>query len=366
MIYYALAMAATLILCYYHTTTYSLANGAVAKSFSSLKATFIVLLPLLFILAFRWNVGADSLYKSSYWEAYHASMDSVNSRDFELGFFWFMRLLAVLELPYFWFLFVHALLFMSFIIYAFYKGSVSTGWSILVFFLLAVYFDCFSSLRQSLAEALSLVAWANMGYIKKTRQKDLGIVLLFLIASMFHSTALINIPVYLISRLHFSRDGLLKISIYSILAYPVLQALLRFSMKLISGDAYTFMGVARINAIMTFIIASVCWYFYDEISALDDNAYMYVNQAILIFILILNSGAMYLPFRVFDMLKIGYIFIIPYLLRAIPNKRFRLLGQCTALLIFGAWFFNFFYLQDSFVANYQMVFSDWQTIIHLP
>ena len=124
--------------------------------------------------------------------------------------------------------------------------------------------------------------------------------------------------------------------------------------------------MALINAVMTGVLAVLCWYFYDEISGLDENAYMYVNLAVCIFVLILNSGAMYLPFRVFDMLKIGYVFIIPYLLRGIPGSRMRLLAEAGLLCVFGAWFYNQFFLQNSVAAVYQTALEDWNTIIHLP
>lgn len=175
-----------------------------------------------------------------------------------------------------------------------------------------------------------------------------------------------NIPIFILCRIRFNRPGLLKFLIAAIISSPVLQVVLRFAMALFGDDRYTYRGVALINAVMTGVLAAVCWYFYDEISSLDENAYMYVNLAVCIFILILNSGAMYLPFRVFDMLKIGYVFIIPYLLRGIRSKQIRMYMELGILFIFGAWFFNQFFLQDSLFTYYQSAFTDWNTIIHLP
>lgn len=366
MIYYAVAMTATLLLCYYNTTVYSLPGGTEARCFRNWKTAFLVLLPLTFLAVTRWDVGVDSLYQSTYWQAYHAAADGINSRDFELGFYWFMRFFAELETPYFWFLFIHALLFMLGVCYAISKGSVWSRWSILVFFLLFIYFDCYSSLRQSLAESICLIAWADMGYKSPSRKKDLQILLLFFFASFFHQIAWINIPVFIICKIRFSRNGLLKFLTASVILSPVLQIVLRFAMELLGDDHYTYQGVALINAAMTGVLAAVCWYFYDKISSLDENAYMYVNLSICIFVLILNSGAMYLPFRVFDMLKIGYIFIIPYLLRGIRSKRIRMYMEFGILLIFGTWFLNQYFLQDSPFFFYQSVLSDWSTIIHLP
>lgn len=365
MLYYAVALTITLIFCYCNTTVYPMPDGAQARSFRNTRITFVVLLPLAFLALFRWDVGVDSLYEGTYWVAYQNAAKGVNSRDFELGFYWFMRLFSGLGIPYFWFLFAHGLLFMIGCSCAISRGSVWSKWSILIFFLLAVYFDSYSSLRQSLAESVCLIAWARMGYDAPSQKKDLHILLLFLAAGLLHSTAWMNIPIYLVCKIRFSRSGLLKFSILSALLTPFLQVVLRTAMRLLAPDHYTFVGVARINALMTFILFVICWYFYDGICALDENAYMYINLALCIAVLILNSGAMYLPYRVFDMLKVGYVFIIPYLLRGITNGRIRLYVEAAMLLIFGAWFANFF-TQNGYVADYQMAFRNWSQIVNLP
>lgn len=366
MSYYLPAMVVTMVLCYYNTISVPLAGGAEAKCFANWKKAFLVLLPLTFLAVFRWDVGADSLYGSSYWESYHAAAAGDNIRGFETGFYLLTRLLATLGVPYYWYLFVLALLFMWCVSVAISRGSVWTKWSVLVFFLLSFYFDCYSSLRQSLAEAICLIAWAKMGYDSPSKSKHIGILLLFVIAGLFHSIAFMNIPVYLLCTVRLSRDTLLKFIVVALIASPVLQVVLRFAMELFAGGQYQYAGVARINAAMTGVFAVVCWYFYDEICKLDENAYMYVNQAVCIFILILNSGAMFLPFRVFDMLKISYVFIIPFLLRGIKNGRIRMLVEIGIMLILGVWLYNQLYIQDYFAAHYQTVFQDWNTIIHLP
>lgn len=366
MSYYLPAVLVTMLLCWCHTIPVPLANGAEAKCFSSWKTAFFVLLPLTLLAVFRWNVGADSLYGESYWQAYQEAPAGLNLREFEIGFYWLLRLFSKHGVPFYWFLFALALLFMLCVSVAISEGSVSPHWSILIFVLLAVYFDCYSSLRQSLAEAICLIGWAEVGYTPASKQKNTSILLLFVFAGFFHQIALMNIPIYLLGRIRFSRKTLLKIVAAVVIFSPVLQSVLRFAMELFASERYEYMGVARINAAMTGVLAALCWYFYDEICALDENAYQYVNQSIYIFVLILNSGAMFLPFRVFDMLKIGYVFIIPYLLRGIRSGRVRLYVEIGMMFIFGAWFFNYYFIQDSFVTDYQTVFQDWNYIIHLP
>lgn len=367
MIYYAIAMALTMLLCSVNTGGCRLSNGAEARCFFSGKKAFLTLLPLCFLAVFRWDVGVDSLYGGTYWTAYHMASIGENSGDFEPGFYWLMRLFSGLGVPFYWFLFFLAVLFMACISFAMGRGSVWTGWSVLIFFLIAFYFDCYSSLRQSMAEAICLIGWADMGYLPPSRKKNLRIILIFILAGAFHITAWMCIPIFLICRIRFSRAGLLKLLLTALLATPVLQILISTAMQLLTDNPhYSIMGVARINALLSLVLAAIGWYFYDEIKTLDENAYMYVNFAICIFILLLNSGAMYLPYRVFDMLKIGYVFIVPYMLKGIQRGRIRLYIQLLILLMFGMWFVNYFFIQDVFVAQYQFAFSNWGTIIRLP
>lgn len=363
---YSTAVALTLILCMKFSTTYPMLDCSHARRFKNFRTAFLVMVPLTFMAAFRWNVGVDSLYYGSYWDAYHASADGDNSRNFELLFFWYIRIFSTLKIPYFWFLFSHSLVFMGCVSYAIYKGSIWTSWSILTFFLLFVYFDCYSSLRQSLAEGICMIAWAKMGSEESSSKREIQVLLLFLLASLFHSIALINLPIYLICRIRMPRNNFVLFLVIAILATPFLQVALRTIMVLIAGDDYEFKGLALINTIMSGFVCVLCWVFYTPILKLNKNAHVYLNFAACIFILILNSGAMFLPFRVFDMLKIGYVFIVPYILKSLTNRWNKVFMTSLMFLVFGIWFLNAFFLQNSYVKDYQSVFINFNYLSRLP
>ena len=366
MTYYAVAMTVTLILCYYNTTVYSLPGGAEARCFRNWKTAFLVLLPLTLLAVFRWDVGVDTVYGYNYWDSFQKAKEWDNYREFEPGFFLLTALLSQTGVSYWGYLAIIALLYMLAMSYAIAKGSIWTKWSVIVFFILFIYFNSYNLLRQTLAEAISLIAWANMGYSPSSRKNNICNVLLFILAGSFHSIAFMNIPLYFLCKIRFSRNGLLRITIFAVIFTPVLQVALSFIMNLVAGDKYSVVGFALINAVLSGVLFAFCWYFYDDICALDSNAYMYMNLAMFIFILILNSGALFLPFRIFDMMKILYIFIIPYLLKGIRSARMRFGMECVILAIFGAWFVNAYFLQDSAFAKYQTVFIDFRNLIGLP
>lgn len=358
--YYAVAMTLTLIMCPKLSTTYSLLDNPNARRFKSFFAAFLALLPLTFLALFRWNTGNDSVYYGGYWDAYQHAKQGINEWDFEPLFYGLTRLCAILKLPFFWYLFVNSLLFMTICCYALYKGSISSGWSVAIFFIMFVYFDSYSALRQSLAAAFSLVAWAKMGADEASRKKDIQILLLFLFASLLHRIALINIPVYLICKFRLPKSNYILFIIFAVLLTPAIQIVLKACMRLIAGGDYEFMGFARVNIITTGIICCLCWVFYDQINAVSKNAYMYLNLAACIFILILNSNAMYLPFRVFDMLKIGYVMIIPYLMRSSKDRFNKLVIGSLIIIGLGACFVNQFFFQEHYVQRYYSVFIAWR------
>lgn len=368
MIYYATAFALTLLLCKLLTVPQAAAGGVKVNTFPKVRTVLTAMLPLIFLALFRWNVGADSVYGSSYWEAFHLSAEGLNPREFAPGFFWFMRFFAELEIPFFWFLFFHGVLFFLASAYAIQKGSVWGIWSVALFFLLTVYFDSYSSLRQSLAEAVCLIGWAKMGTDRNGWKKDLSILTIFLVSGLFHSTGFMNIPVHFLCKLRFKRRiDVLLFAIIALAATPILQRVIPIVMNSLSNnESYTTLGLARINIGVSGLFFVLAWLFYDEISARNPNGYMFVNQSLYIFILILNSGAMYLPYRVYDMLRIGYIFIIPYVIRSISDSRNRFLVQLVYILVCVVTFVNFTIQPNNPYMNYQSVFSDWWNIIHLP
>lgn len=366
MILYFVALAVVLLLCRSKSSQHLLPNGEYAQRFMSYRIAFFVLLPLTLLAVFRWDVGVDSVYGYNYWDSFHKAASWQNPREFEPGFFLLSAVLSKTGISYWGYLTILSTLFMSGVTYAIYKGSVSTTWSVLVFFLLYVYFDSYNSLRQTLAEAISLIVWANMCSESTRDRNDVKNVVLLLIASSLHTTALINLPIYFVCKMKFDQKNLLIFAVVAVAATPILQVILRSVMQLVAGEKYTFIGFALINAVLSGVIFACSWYAYNHIVVTNSYAYRYVNLSLCIFILILNSSAMLLPFRVFDMLKIGYILIVPYILKSLNSGKAKFLLSSMLLCIFGAWFFNAFFIQDSAYVNYQTVFSDLWTRITLP
>lgn len=364
---YYIALGIMLVLSWFTTHSeidYSL--GVMTSHTKSFKHAFLLLLPLTFLIAFRWNVGVDSFYGNSYTIAYHAAAEGNNFRDFEPSFYLLMQLFSSTGIPFFWFLFVQAIFFMLCVTYGINKGSVAPVISILVFFFIQVYFDAYSALRQAMAEALAIVAFAKLGSEAQTRKRDIVCLLLFALATTFHMVSILYFAVFLICRVRFDKKTYISIAVVLTLAYPIIQIVLKYAMQLVMGDRYNLNAFASSYTILAGVILVVCAINYDVITEMNPCAYFYMNVALVSFLLMMNSNALMLPFRVFDAIKVGYIFVIPYAFKSCRKPIDKLVYSVVIIGLLGLWFFNSFYLQENVMAHYQSVFPVWDTATTLP
>ena len=81
----------------------------------------------------------------------------------------------------------------------------------------------------------------------------------------------------------------------------------------------------------------------------------------------LNSGALFLPYRVYDMIKIGYIFIIPRIVSSIKNHKSRFLVKLIIGLMLFMLFLNYAtHPANAIYMDYKTVFPDFWRNITLP
>ncbi|WP_338587934.1 EpsG family protein [Clostridium baratii] len=151
---------------------------------------YVLLLFLILVCGLRENVGTDyNLYKFYY------SNINQNSR-FELGFKDMIIFSNNLGLSYNTFLLIVSAITMCLFYFLIKKYSRKPASSIFYFVVLGYYAYSFNIIRQMLAISISLF---GIKYIKE--KKFIRYLVVILIASIFHSTALIMIPVYFLLKL---------------------------------------------------------------------------------------------------------------------------------------------------------------------
>lgn len=363
--YVAIGLVAVLSRFLCKTTEYD-GLRVFARRPKSFLASFVILLPLTFLILFRWNVGHDSRYGQSYSTAYAASAQGLNTHGFEPGFYWLCSVFSKLAVPFFWFLFFLGAVFMLCVAYGISKASISPVLSVVTFVLMMVYFDAYAALRQAVVEGIAIVVFANVFTRPRTLKRDIICIAVLLISSLFHTIAIVYIVFYIVCCIHIERKTLIALCITFVLLFPVTQIIFRTVMSAAVGSAYTFAGFASSYAIFTLVILILCINNYDTICKMSPNGSAIINYALLTFVFMFNSGALMLPFRFFDALKIGYIFIVPYIIRSTEKKEERVLFYLLIFALMGIWFFNAFYINESVFAQYQFVFPEWSTATKLP
>ena len=99
---------------------------------------------------------------------------------------------------------------------------------------------------------------------------------------------------------------------------------------------------------------------------MNPRACLLINHALFTFILMLNSGALIQPYRIYDALKICYVFTVPYLVKCFRSKNWGYLIGFVLLLFFGFFYFNAMYLNESIFLEYHTVFENWSQYTTLP
>jgi len=340
--------------------------------YKSFLGAFVALLPLTFVVCFRWNVGIDSAYGRSYSIAYHMAALGENARGFETGYYFLSRLFAGARIPWFWFLFSLSLFYMVCVSYGIYKVSVSPLLSVLAFVFLMIYFDSFSALRQSIAQGICI---ADMGWwlsreqnqdSEDERKDEFKFLFIIVLASFFHRISFLYFVMHFICRKSFSKRSVIKVCIIGLLLSPIIRIVAVELLRRLTGGRYVSEGFGSSYAIIALVVLALAVIEQDRMVNLNPHAVYLTNHAMCSLILMLNSSALVLPYRFFDMLKVTYIFTIPLIIKSARGSAKRFLYFIILSVLIGVWFWNAMYGQENILIQYQTVFSDWARVIRLP
>ena len=158
------------------------------------KSLFLKIMFVFFVLIFAlrsYHIGNDT-------NQYYFGFDiinnnpltySLNNLRFEKGFIILCKFISLFTNDSQWLLFGSGLIIVSSVLYFIYKNSNKTYISLLLFVFLNYFFMYMSAMRQAIA--ISIVLFGYEFFLKK--DKKIGFILTVLLASQFHSSALVTI-----------------------------------------------------------------------------------------------------------------------------------------------------------------------------
>jgi len=169
------------------------------------------------------GVGTDS---NNYVEIFNEFKDSTESlfsvkTSLEIGYLILMEIALNISNDYWSLFFLTALICVFTSYYTIYKLSDNIKVSVFIYISLATYFFVFNGMRQAIAASIFGLAIYHL-----INKKIVGYFIIVLLASFFHSTALIMFPFYYLLRFQFKIRNLILFSIGSFIALYYLSSIL--------------------------------------------------------------------------------------------------------------------------------------------
>ncbi|MDE6714155.1 MAG: EpsG family protein [Lachnospiraceae bacterium] len=205
---------------------------------------------------------------------------------------------------------------------ALYDQSVDFPTSFFLFMMLGTYFQTYNTVRYYFALAIVLY---SMRYVLK--KQYIRFLIMILIASLFHKTALIVIPLYLLAAVRWKWQHLLIAGILAVSGLFFQEQYMALFIKLypsyvneeeyLASGGFSIINVFRCAAVLLF-----------SLYALKGDREWYADREMR-FYFQLNLGALalylcfsFVPFlsRIGYYLNISHLFFLPVLLRTVPEK----------------------------------------------
>ena len=235
------------------------------------------------------------------------------------------------------FLITSSLLILILIFYAARRYSYNPMLTIFLYYSLYFYFYAFNILRQSIAVAISLIA---INYLIK--QKHILYCLLILLAASFHYSALVMLPLLLVSRLPINKALMIALVFFAMALGLFGTPIFLKTISLIGYGSYVneyeigsffgnFLNLILFNLFFTYIVLTIN----------HKNIYL---QLFFLFIVLFNLTAR-IPFgnRLLLYLSIYQILFIPYYLGHIRDpKKYKIISIIFIVILSYFTFFRVF------------------------
>ena len=348
MIIYLIVAIVSTILMY-------IANNKVKSKNKKILFTILSFVPFFCVMAFRYGIGYD--YLNIYDKIFHTIINGGTS-NWEPGIVYMIKLISMFSNDSFYFFLVTSLLISFFT----YKGILSNSekpWlSLLLFITGGFYMESMNTVRQFVALAMFIYA---IKYIKS--KEPIKYIIWILIASLFHTSALVLLPLYFFCRTRLTWKKRLIISLLLILTIPMIssgfywilaQTKYSFYMTGIYADANPTYSELIIASIL-FMAASI---FYKR--GKDNEWYNIYYKLTFVFLIIgVLSFKVLLAYRIIMYLKITTIFMVPSIIGQVHKSKNRIIYYMLFIIFFstitilGAYKFGWYDTQ------YISIFEKW-------
>ncbi|MDE6688175.1 MAG: EpsG family protein [Lachnospiraceae bacterium] len=250
---------------------------------------------------------------------------------------------------------------------ALYDQSVDFPMSFFLFMMLGTYFQTYNTVRYYFALAIVLY---SMRYV--LRKQYFRFLITILIASLFHKTALIVIPLYLLAAIRWKWQHLLIAGILAVSGLFFQEQYMALFIRLypsyvneeeyLASGGFSIVNVFRCAAVLLFSLYALKgdkeWY-----ADRETRFYFQLNLGALALYLCFS----FVPFlsRIGYYLNISHLFFLPALLRVVPEKvRLSMVGKmgniskkkiCRYLVLFAGVIYFLMFLYKATAVNVRIL-----------
>lgn len=220
--------------------------------------------------------------------------------------------------------------------------SVSPAISYFLFFTLGFYFQAFTSLRSYLAAAVCFWAFKHL-----KSGNMLFYVICVLVASSFHISAIIMLPVGFILRIRMRASYYMIMFLFGVLI-TIFHEPLFYILTSFIWTAYReilYFHISYWNILLSSIVTLGCVVYYKKMIAKPSNIIL-INSSIFSFLLYatMSGWTGFALSRIALYMNMFHILTIPEIINCEENKKVRILYKACVALLFCAFCFILFYV----------------------
>lgn len=300
---------------------------------------FLLFLMLFIVSAIRKHVGTDYGVYLYYYSGIENKI--YDGEGMEIGYFYLNKITKYLFGGEYTIFIVTSLIIMGLVYLTVKKFSVDPLLSTILFMCIGLYMGSFNIIRQSIATAFIL-------YSYKYCESKIKWIIPILIASLFHVTALLVIPFYIISRMNLQKKHYVMVILVGILLYLSYGSTVSYLTNIIEGfehyegSRFVTQGANPIRTIISMSILAFCFLGYNEI--IKDKKIKFAFTMLVfanIFTLFMLKGKIFA--RIVGYFDIFQILVIPYVLKYMSKYEMRKYNIFITTVIVSCCSFYFYY-----------------------
>lgn len=319
------------------------------------KKLFLVLsfLPLFILSALRYGIGYD--YLKIYVPMFNFISNGVKV-SWDIGAIWICKIINIFSNDYVYFFVITSFLILLFTYKGILKLSSYPALCLLLFVLSGEYISSFNIIRQYIA--LSIFIYSLNFILEKKMLKYIACIL---VASLFHNSAIVLIPIYFLCQLKTSMMKQIAIIIICGLALPFISDLVYsilpyFKYSSYLNTDYNAYDPSYVSLILSILSYSVMLLFYKKNKS-DKKYKLFLNINLLYILFAILSFKLIASYRLLVYFRFVQYFGLANLTQYIEKPKNKLLYMILLVAFFSMYTLIGGYVLKWYPTEYVSIFN---------